>query len=571
MENAQIADMLDEIADLLELKQANQFRVRSYRSAARTVRDLSQRLKDLAEQGEDLSELPNIGESTAEKIHEILERGTCKRLEQLHEEMPEDLTNLMKVPNVGPRKAMQIHKELDVDNLDELREACENDRVRELDGFGTKTQDKILEGIQTLASTSGRVSLKEAGEHVRSLREYLDGVETVRRFEVAGSFRRCKETVGDLDILIQADDRKAAADGILDFEGIDKVDSHGKEKITVRLTGGMQVDFRFFEPRSFGAALMYFTGSKAHNIRLRRIAVDRDWKLNEYGLFQGDDLLAGKEEAALYHRLNLSWVPPEMREDRGEVEAAAEDELPNLISHDDVRGDLQCHTTASDGNHSIEEMARAAKDRGLSYLAVTDHSKRVTMAKGLDNDRCKAHADEIRKVDDKLDRFWLLAGVEVDILKSGKLDLDEDVLADLDWVIASIHYDRNMSKQKLTDRYLSAIRSGVVHAVAHPLGRILGRRDPMNIDFEKIAEACAESDVFLEINAQPDRLDLPDTYVKQAREMGCTFSFGTDAHKTEGLDFLPFATGVARRGWLEADDVVNTLNIKSLRKRLNRS
>jgi DNA polymerase (family 10) len=570
MENAQVADIFDEIADLLELKEANEFRVRSYRSAARTVRDMSQRLEDLASEGDDLTELPNIGESTAEKIHEILDKGTCKRLEDLRDELPEELTQLLRVPSLGPRKAMQIHNELDVDNLDELRDACENGKVRQLEGFGEKTEQKILEGISTAREASGRVSIKEAGDHVRSISEWLDGLDEIERYEVAGSFRRRKETVGDLDILIQAGDRKAAGDAILEFDGIDKVDSRGKEKITVHLTGGLQVDFRFFEPRSFGAALMYFTGSKAHNIHVRQIAVDRDWKLNEYGLFKGDDLLAGKKEDALYHRLNLAWVPPEMREDRGEVDAAGEDDLPTLIDHDEVRGDLQSHTTASDGECSIEEMANAAKDAGLSYLAITDHSKRVTMAKGLDNDKCKRHAEGIRKVDDGLDRFWLLAGVEVDILKSGKLDLDEDVLADLDWVIASIHYDRDMPEEKLTGRYLSAIESGVVHGIAHPLGRMIGKRDAMQINFEKVARACAEHDVLLEINAQPDRLDLPDTYVQQAREMGCSFSFGTDAHKPGGFRFLHFATDVARRGWLEAGDVVNTLTIPKLRKRLNR-
>ena len=570
MENAQIADIFEEISDLLELKDANEFRIRSYQNAARSIRDMSQRLTDLAEEGEDFSELPNIGEKTAEKIHEILEKGTCQRLEDLRDELPQALTEVMKVPGVGPRKAMKIHEELGVDDLDDLRDACRDGKVRTLEGFGEKTEKKILDGIRTLETTAGRVSLKEAGDHVRSLSEWLDGVDEVDRYEVAGSFRRRKETVGDLDILIQASDRKAAGEAIVEFEGISNVDSHGKEKITVHLTGGLQVDFRFFEPRNFGAALMYFTGSKAHNIHVRQIAVGRDWKLNEYGLFKDDDLLAGKEEEALYHRLNLAWVPPEMREDRGEVDAAAEDRLPELIEHDEVRGDLQCHTTASDGNNSIEEMARSAKDFGFSYLAITDHSQRVTMAQGLDNDKCRKHAEEIRKMDEKLDRFWLLAGVEVDILKSGKLDLDEDILAELDWVIASIHYDRNLSEEKMTERYLSAIRSGVVHAIAHPLGRIVGRREAMAIHFEKVAEACAEHDVLLEINAQPDRLDLPDTYVQQAREMGCSFSFGTDAHKTDAFDFLRYATDVARRGWLEAGDVVNTLTIPKLRKRLDR-
>ncbi|MFP4105933.1 MAG: DNA polymerase/3'-5' exonuclease PolX [Phycisphaerae bacterium] len=582
MENSQIADIFDRIADLIELQGGNQFRIRSYRNAARTVRDMTDRLADLDKEDKDLSTLPNIGDKTADKIHEILEKGTCKRLEDLKDEVPEGLPELMKVPNLGPKKAMKLHEELGVSSLEELRKACEEGKVRHVPNMGEKTEEKILQGLKTLGAGLGRFLLKDARDYVDSLKKHLDGCEALERYEIAGSYRRRKETVGDLDVLIEATDRSTAADEILEYENIDSVDSKGKEKLTVRLSGNMQVDFRFFESHSFGAAMMYFTGSKAHNIALRRRAIDRDWKLNEYGLFKGDvggrkqqkqktdARLAGSDEESLYHRLNLKWVPPELREDRGEIDAAAEDRLPKLITLDDIRGDLQSHSTESDGNESVSDMAAAARDRGLQYLAVTDHSKRVTMAKGLDNDRCRKHAEHIRHVNAGMKDFWLLAGIEVDILKSGKLDLDEDVLADLDWVIASIHYDRNLSEKDMTERYLSAIKSGVVHALAHPLGRIIGRRDPISFDVDKVFQACKDHDVIVEINAAPDRLDLPDTYVKRAKEIGLTISIGTDAHKFSDLDFMPFGIDVARRGWLEKGDVVNTLTAKQLKKRLKR-
>ncbi|MFW6154249.1 MAG: DNA polymerase/3'-5' exonuclease PolX [Planctomycetota bacterium] len=570
MENAQIADIFDEIADLIDLTGGNAFRVRSYHNAARTVRGLSPRLADLVDAGEDLTQLPNIGESTANKIREILDTGTCKRLEELREQVPEGLADLMHVPGLGPRKAMQLNKSLGVATLDDLRTAAKEHKVRQVEHFGAKSEEKILQGIKTATSAAGRMLYHDAADHVKALARQLDDADAVGRWVVAGSFRRCKETIGDLDILVQASDRDAAAEQITAFDDIATVDSRGPEKITVRLEGGLQVDFRFFAPESFGAAMMYFTGSKAHNIALRRLAQQYDWKLNEYGLFTGDRLLAGHSEEAVYSRLNLPWIPPEIREDRGEIDAAVADKLPTLVELTDVRGDLQSHTTASDGTASIEEMARAAKDRGHRYLAITDHSKRVTMANGLDEDRCRRHADRIREVNDEVDGFWLMAGIEVDILKDGSLDLDEDVLADLDWVVASTHYDRNLGEKAMTDRLIRAIASGVVHCLGHPLGRIIGRRDPLAFDFDAVLEACRDHDVWLEVNAQPDRLDLPDTFCQRARDGGVQFTFGTDAHKPEDMDFMPLAVNVARRGWLEKKDVINTLTAKQLRKRLQK-
>ncbi len=570
MENAQVAGVFDEIADLIELNEGNAFRIRSYRAAARTVRDLSERLEDLVEQEKDLSEIPNIGDGTAEKIHEILETGTCERLREMREKVPPALVQLLRVPNLGPRKAMQLHRDLGVESLDDLRQACENGTVRDLDGFGAKTEEKLLKGLKTLEAASGRFLYKAAADHVEALGRHLDGIDAVKRWEVAGSFRRRKETVGDLDILVQATDRGEATDAILEYGEIDEVAGRGDERVTVHLSSGLQIDFRFFEASNFGAAMMYFTGSKAHNIRLRQRAVDRDWKLNEYGLTKDDRQLAGKTERGIYRRLNLPWIPPELREDRGELEAADSGDLPDLVEEKHVRGDLQAHTDTTDGAHTIKEMARAAADRGYRFFALTDHSKRVTMAGGLDDDAARKHADAIREVDGDLDDLWLMAGIEVDVLKSGKLDLEQKTLESLDWVVASIHYDRNLDRDAMTERYLSAVESGVVHCLGHPLGRVIGGRDPLPLDLDRLFEACAEHGVCIEINAQPDRLDLPDTHVKRARDAGVLFTLGTDAHKIGDLDFMPFGVGVARRGWLERKHVLNTRTVKQLRKWLDK-
>ncbi len=569
MENTQIADIFDEIADLIDLEGGNEFRIRSYRAAARTVRDASQRIEEIADE-QDLTELPNIGEGMAEKIGEILETGTCERLEQLRSRVPEELTELLQIPQVGPRTAMQIHEELGVNTLEELEEACRDERVRSVEGLGEKTEQSILEGIEMLKQTTNRFLLRPATEHLAALGRHLDQIEAIERWEVAGSLRRHKETIGDLDILITAGDRSKATEAILDYGDIDDVLSRGEEKTSVRLNGGLQVDFRFFTEEDFGSALIYFTGSKPHNIAIRKRAQKNDWKLNEYGLFSGDHLLAGKTEEAVYHRLSMAWIPPELREDQGEVEAAESDQLPALIEVSDMRGDLQSHTDASDGKNTIEEMAKAAIDRGYQYLAITDHSKKVTMAGGLDDDEVLEHAEAIRAVDEELDDFWLLAGIEVDILKSGKLDLEEKTLEALDWVVASIHYNMNLDRKKNTDRLIRAISSGLVHCIGHPLGRVIGKREPMDFDPDRIFDACVEHRVLLEINAQPDRLDLPDRICREAMKAGVEFTISTDAHRTSELDLMPFGVHAARRGWIEKKHVLNTRTARQLEKRLGK-
>ena len=570
MENARIAEIFSEIADLLELKGGNEFRVRSYRNAARTVSELPQRLEEMVGKDADLTELPNIGKSTADKIREIVERGTCKRLEDLHEEIPEGLTELLSVPQLGPRKASQLYRELQIQSLDDLRKAAEEQKIRELEGMGAKTEEKILEGIKTLQSSSGRIPYHTAAQYAEALGKLLDGMDAVKQWEVAGSFRRGKETVGDLDILVQADDRKRVTESVADHDSVVEVIGRGEEKMSVRLESGLQVDLRFFEPESFGSALAYFTGSKAHNIAVRRLAQANGWKLNEYGLFKGENRLAGKTEASVYHRLNLPWIPPELREDRGEIDAAGEGRLPDLITEKQIRGDFHSHTERTDGRESLEEMVEAALGKGYDFLAVTEHSKALSMAKGLDEDDVKAHADKIRKADGRYDDIWVMAGIEVDILKSGKLDLDEKVLEKLDWVVASVHSYFKLDEKEMTGRILKAVESGVVHCIGHPTARMIGSRDPIRFDHDRVFEACEEHGVCLEVNGQPDRMDLPDTLCKRAREAGVLFALATDAHHHVELDFMRYSLQVARRGWLEKKDVLNTRTVKQLRKHLGK-
>jgi len=509
MENAQIGAVFDRIADILEILGENPFRIRSYRNAARNVADLTERLQDLAAREQDLTDLPGVGAGLAEKIHEILDTGTCQTLRDLQGKLPQGLPDLLNVPGLGPRKVKMLHEALGVADLKALKKAAEAGRIRDLEGMGAKTEQNILKGLKTLEAEAGRTRLKEAADRVADIGRHLADVKGIRRWEVAGSCRRRRETVGDLDILVQASDRAAAAEGVLAYQPIEDVLAKGKEKISVRLAGGMQVDFRFIEPAAFGAAEMYFTGSKAHNIRLRKRAQARNLKLNEYGLFRGTKRVAGATEKAVFAALGLPWIPPELREDRGEIDAAEKGELPDLLTRDDLRGDLHAHTTATDGANTPQELVRAARQRGYAYLAVTDHSKAVTVAGGLDDDALRRQADAVREVDAGEKRFWLLAGVEVDILKSGKLDISEKVLADLDWVVASVHSYFRLDEAKMTDRLLAAVGSGVVDCIGHPFGRA-------------------------------------------------------------DLDLIGFGVSVARRGWLEKGDVLNTRPLPALRKRLKR-
>ena len=571
MENGAIAAVLSQIADILEILDENPFRIRSYRNGSRAITDLTERLEDLAAAGKDLTELPGIGDSLAGKIHEILKTGTCQMLQDIRKRLPPHLTDLLKVKGLGPKKVKALYDRLGIETLNALKAAAEAGKIRGLEGMGEKTEQNILKGLAILAAEEGRIGIRVATEQAAALGRHIKKVSAIRRFEVTGSFRRRRETIGDLDVLVQASDRGKAAEGILAYAPIEDVVAQGEEKVAVRLVGGLQVDFRFIEPKSFGAAMMYFTGSKAHNINLRKRAQKEGLKLNEYGLFRGDKQTAGASEEEVFGALGLPWIAPELREDRGEIEAAEAGRLPKLIDLNDLRGELHAHTTATDGANSIDEMADAAKAMGYEYLAITDHSKAVTVAHGLNDDALLRHAEGIRKAGERLKKFSLLAGVEVDILKDGRLDIGEKVLAELDWVVASVHSAFEMPEDKMTARLIAAVKSGVVHCLGHPFGRLIGRRDSIRFDADRVFEACKEAGVSLEINAQPDRLDLPDVYCKRAREMGLTMVIATDAHRTSEFGLIGYGVGVARRGWLEKGDVLNTCTAEALRKRIKRN
>ena len=572
--NRDIADILETIADLLEIDEANAFRVRAYRNAARTISSLSEELAEMAERGDDLSELPDIGGSMAEKIETIVETGSLPQLEKLEKKVPPELRDLLQLENLGPKKAGGLYRELGIKTVDELEEAAREQKVRDIPGFGEKTERSLLEEI-------GRHKEERAGETrylwstaediVSSLLGYLGEVGGVGRVEAAGSYRRRKETVGDLDILVICDDREGVMQAFTEFEDVQRVLSRGATRSAVALRSGMHVDLRAVEEESYGAALLYFTGSKAHSVALRKMGQERDLKINEYGVFKDERSVAGRTEEEIYGKLDLPLIPPELRENRGEIEAARGDGLPDLVELDDIRGDLQSHTDATDGKYSLEDMAAAAREKGYDYLAVTDHSKRVTMAKGLDEKRLAGQMEKIDELNEGFDGFRILKSVEVDILKDGSLDLSDDILKELDLVIASVHYDTKLPAEKQTERIIRGLDNPYVNILAHPTGRIIGQRRAYEMDVRRIAGAAKERRCYLEINAQPERLDLSDVYAKMARDMDLKLAISTDAHATSELEFMRYGVGQARRGWLERKDVLNTRTWKQLAKLLKRS
>ena len=559
--NADVAAIFEEIADLLDLDGANQFRIRAYRNAARTLGQLSQPVADLIEQGEDLSELPDIGEDLAGKIQEIVETGTLPLLEELEEKIDPAMVELMDVPGLGPKRVGALHEALGITSRADLRRAAEEGRIREVDGFGEKTEKNILEGLDQIGEER-RWLLATIEPVVASLVEYLGDHDAVETVDVAGSYRRRRETVGDLDILALSHDGPAVMSHFTAYEDVETVQSKGDTRSTVILASDVQVDLRVVPPASYGAALLYFTGSKAHNVALRERAGDDGYKVNEYGVFQDDDEepVAGETEEEIYDLLGLSVVPPELRENRGEIEAAADDALPDLVTREDLRGNLHTHTTGSDGRNSIEEMAVAAKERDLEYLAITDHSPHVAVAQGLDVEELRQQMDEIDALNDDIDGIRILKGIEVDILKDGSLDLPDDVLQELDVCICAVHTNQGLSEEAQTERILRAMDNPNFNILAHPTGRRINERGPMALDLDRIMKAAVEKGCVLELNAQPERLDLNDVFCKRAKDLGLKVVIGADAHWDSGLDVLRYGVDQARRGWLEVDDVLNTMS-----------
>jgi len=568
--NADVEDIFNQVADLLEIEGANQFRVRAYRNAARTVGGLSRNAADMVEEGEDLTELSGIGEDLASKIEEIVKTGGLEQLEKIKARTPPGLAELLKVSGLGPKRMQTLREELGITSLDELEHAAKEGHIRHIHGFGEKIEAGILEDLERVREDEGRTLLMVAEQVAEPLVDYLREAEGTSQVVVAGSYRRRKETVGDLDVLVTGDDGTRAIEHFAQYEDVAEVVSKGETRSTVTLRSGLQVDVRAVAPESYGAAVLYFTGSKSHNIHLRRMAMDQGLKINEYGIFEGQDRIAGEREEEIYALFDLPLIPPELREDRGEIEAAQNDALPDLITLDDIRGDLQMHTQSSDGHATLEEMARTAQGLDYEYIAITDHSAYVAVTQGLDAEALAQQADEIDRLNEKLEGIVLLKSIEVDILEDGSLDLPNDSLKRLDLTICSVHSKFDLSRQEQTERIIRAMDNPYFTILAHPTGRRIGERAPYDVDMERVMEAALERGCFLEINAHPDRLDLNDVHAKMAKDMGLKLAISADAHRLDELNYMRYGVGQARRGWLEAQDVLNARPLSDLRPLLKR-
>jgi DNA polymerase (family X) len=563
--NSDIAAVFEEIADLLEIKGDNPFRIRAYRNAARTVGEFGQDLKTLIDAGKELPNLPGIGVDLARKIRETAAVGTCKLLEQLHREMPAAITELLKVPGLGPKRVRRINDALEVSTIEQLKRAAGAGRIQALPGFGARTEARILQAIAERHGPEQRLKLVVAAQYAQALESWLAKVPGVRQVTVAGSYRRMRETVGDLDLLVTARAGSPVMDRFIGYDEVKEVLSHGDTRASVVLKSGLQVDLRLVPPESYGAALHYFTGSKAHNIAVRKLGQAQGLKINEYGVFRGRQRVAGDTEESVFAAVKLPWMPPELREDRGELEAARAKRLPRLVTVADLQGDLHAHTMATDGHHSILAMAAAARAAGLSYLAITDHSRRLAVAHGLDSQRLEKQIGEIERVNTRLSGITLLKGIEVDILEDGSLDLPDSVLSRLDLVVGAVHSAYALPRRRQTARILKAMDSRYFTLLAHPTARLLGERGAIDVDMLAILRAAKNRGCFLELNAQPDRLDLSDIHCRMAREEGVLVAVNSDAHSIFDFAHLAFGIGQARRGWLEPQDVLNTRSAKELK------
>jgi DNA polymerase (family 10) len=566
VQNAEIAAMFDQTADLLEIKGENQFRVRAYRRAARTVEGLPQSVRGMLAAEADLSELPGIGKDLAGKIAAICASGQFDLLEQLKKKLPGELGAMAALPGLGPKRIKLLYSKLHVRTIDDLRQAVKAGRLHKRHGFGPALEKKLAAALEKPVSAK-RYKLSVAEAEAETLVAYLrDGGKVV----VAGSYRRRRETVGDLDILVTSKHAAAVCDKLTRYDNVAQVLAHGPTRSTVVLRSGIQVDLRAVAEESYGAALLYFTGSKAHNIALRGIANDRKWKLNEYGLFSGKRRIVGATEEEVYQKLGLAYIPPEMREDRGEIALAKADAIPKLVSVSDIRGDLHCHSDWTDGTAPIADMAAAAKACGYEYMALTDHSRRQTMSHGLDPARVTRQLREIDKLNAKFKGFTILKGIEVDILKDGTLDLPDATLAKLDVVVASVHSFFDLPREAQTERVIRAMQNRHVHIIGHPTGRLIGERAPFEIDMDRVLSAAADLKCHLEINSQPERLDLNDLHAHAAKSKGVKLAVSTDSHTVNSFQYIRYGIDQARRAWLTADDVINTRPLAALRKLLQR-
>ena len=571
MKNEFIAVQFELLADLLEIQGANPFRIRAYRNAARTISSTSESLSDLVIEKQDLTQFAGIGKDLAKQIEEITTKGQHSALEELRKQIPGGVLDMLRIPSVGPKKVSVFFNELGLKSLEDLKAACEAGRLSKLKGFGKKTEESILANIAMATEHSQRASISDARAAAELIVEDLQKLKEIGQVAVAGSCRRRKETCGDLDILATCSDSGPPMDCLAAHPLVDSVLQRGETKQRVRLKTGMELDLRVVPEESFGAAMQYFTGSKEHNVVVRQRAKDLGLKLNEYGVFRDDVQVAGRTEEDVYAAIGLPWFPPELRENRREFEWADAGKLPELVTIADIKGDLHMHTTASDGAATIEQMAIAARERGLKYIAITDHSKRVSMANGLDANRLRKHWEDIRRIRETISGIEILCGIECDILEDATMDLPDDVLAEADWVIAVLHYGLKQPGDQIMKRLMTAVTNPHVDIIGHCSGRMIGRREGADINFSELLKAAADNQVMMEINAHPSRLDLDDIHAAAAKDLGIPIVISTDSHSVNGFEVLEYGVDQARRAGLTKDDVANTRTLQEFRKLLKSS
>ena len=576
MINLDMARIFDEIADIFEVKGENPFKIRAYRRAARTIETLTQDLKVIADRGgiSKLKKIPGVGDAIAKKILEIAETGDCKKHIELKQEVPSGVLELLSIPRVGPKTIAKLHDELGISNITDLEEAAKSHKLERLPGLGTTVEENILKGIAQYRSYKGRVLLSEALPRAESIVTELKKLDAVAKITIAGSLRRMRETIGDIDILVVSNSPRAVMDAFTNLDGVDDIVAKGDTKSSIILKG-IDVDLRVVAEASFGAAAHYFTGSKHHNIRIRELGMKQGLKINEYGIFRGDERIGGEDEADVFASVGLAYIPPELREDRGEIEAAKANKIPKLVTANDIKGDLHVHTNWSDGKNSIEEMAEAALSIGYEYIAVTDHSPAVGIAGGMNEDKITKRQEEIEKLNTRFEdegiKFSVLSASEVDIKSDFSMDFPDDVLKSLDVVVGAIHTKFTQDRETMTKRIVTAIANPNVDIIAHPTGRLLGKRDPYEVDMEQLMESAKATGTIMELNSFPGRLDLNDIHCKMAKEYGVLIAISTDAHDAMQMQgVIKYGVATARRGWLESKDVVNTRGLEDVRGLLKR-
>jgi DNA polymerase (family 10) len=570
MHNQEIAKIFNEIADILEIRGDNPFRVRAYRRAAQNIDSLAADVAEISR--EELLKIPGIGADLADKIKEYVNTGSLKFYDDLKKEVPEGLVRLLSVPGLGPKTAKLFYEKLNIKDINDLEKFAKEGKLKELPGIRAKTEENILKGIAMLKRHTGRFPIGRVLPVAEEIIKILRKTTPVKELSIAGSLRRWKETIKDIDILATSKDPQKVMDGFVRLKNIREILMKGSTKSSIITHEGIQVDLRVVSEESFGAALAYFTGSKAHNIRLREMAVKNGLKINEYGIFDAktEKKIGGEKEEDVYKILGLPFIPPELREDAGEIEAAITGKLPELLELKDIKGDLHVHSRYSDGTHDLPELVNIAKERGYEYIAVTDHSKGLGVARGMSIEQILEQIKAIKILNSKLKGFKILSGIEVDIRSDGTLDYPDEVLKKLDIVVASIHSGFRQTRQQITKRLVSAMKNPFVSIIAHPTGRLIGEREAYEVDMEEVLKTAKETGSVMEINAYPLRLDLNDIYAKKAKQMGISFAISTDAHINYQFEFMNYGIGTARRGWLEKKDVLNTLDYKLLMKRLKK-